>query len=49
VTDVGIFLAEDQSKQGGLAGAVWPDQRDLLAWPELEIDGVKNLTPAKGF
>jgi hypothetical protein len=37
-----LFIAEDQLKQGGLAGTVSPDEADFLAGIEIQPQPVKN-------
>jgi hypothetical protein len=38
--------AADDVDEGGLAGAVRPEQREDLALPDLQVDALQRLPPA---
>ena len=45
---VGAHLAGGDSEEGGLAGAVAPDEADALALLDLQVDPVEDGRPAEG-
>ena len=45
---VRLLLLEDDGKQRGLAGAVWPDQRDAIAVVHAEGRVFEEHAPAQG-
>ena len=49
ISRIGFLLAGDEAAEGGLARTVGPDDGELLALVDLEIEAVENLERAVGF